>query len=65
MGAFLMASDKLYLSYKDKIAVISYGSPQLGDKDITVLSVEKVNNMKEAKKWFKKMKIEQPWECRN
>lgn len=47
------------------IAIISYGSPQLGDKLTTVLTVEIVKNMKEAKAWFKKMKIEQPWIARN
>jgi hypothetical protein len=43
------------------IAVISQGQPQLGDRDITVLDVEVVKNMKEAKAWFKRMKVEQPW----
>ncbi len=47
------------------VAVISMGSPQFGDKDTQVLSVEIVPNMKAAKAWFKKMKLERPWEVRN
>lgn len=47
------------------IAVISDGSPQLGSEAVTVLTVEVVKNMKQAKEWFRRMKIERPWEPRN
>ena len=69
-----MSENKLYLTVdKQKrqpqndgyVAVISEGSPQMGDKNITVLTVEVVKNMKEAKAWFKRMQIEQPWMERN
>lgn len=69
-----MAENKIYLTVsKSKrqpqndgyVACISMGQPQLGDKEITVLTVELVQNMKEAKKWFKRMKVEQPWIERN
>lgn len=43
------------------VAIISQGSPQLGDQETIVLDVEIVKNMKEAKAWFKRMKVEQPW----
>lgn len=46
------------------IAVISEGQPQLGDEHCTILDVEIVQSMKEAKAWFKRMKIERPWEPR-
>ncbi len=46
------------------IATISYGQPQLGDKNITVLDVEVVKNMKAAKIWYRRMLIEKPWETR-
>lgn len=69
-----MAEDKIYLTVaREKrkpqndgyIATISQGQPQLGDENVTVLSVEVVKNMKAAKAWFKRMKIEQPWIKRN
>jgi hypothetical protein len=46
------------------IAVITDGNYQAGDF-VTVLDVEIVQNMKEAKAWFRQMKIERPWEPRN
>lgn len=69
-----MAEDRIYLTVDRKkrqpqndgyIAVISYGQIQLGDEKCTILNVEVVKNMKEAKSWFRKMKIEQPWLARN
>jgi hypothetical protein len=69
-----MAEDKIYLTVsRDKrqpqndgyIAVISQGQPQLGDNTCTVLDVELVKNMKEANAWFKRMKIDRPWETRS
>lgn len=67
----VMAENIMYLTVdKDNekggcIAVISMGSTQLGDKNITVLTVERVKNIKEAKIWYKRMKVEQPWIKRN
>lgn len=46
------------------LAVISDGSPQYGDNDITVLNVEIVQSQKEAEEWFERMKSERPWETR-
>lgn len=69
-----MSETKIYLTVDRKkrqpendgyVAVISQGSPQRGDKNITVLSVEIVQNIKEAKAWFERMKVEQPWVERN
>ena len=65
-----MAQDRIYLTVgREKrkpqndgyIAVISQGQPQLGDEEVTVLSVEIVKNMKAAKAWYKRMCIERPW----
>lgn len=47
------------------IAIISMGSPQLGDEDIEVLDVAIVPSMKAAKRWYKQMKLEQPWVSRD
>jgi hypothetical protein len=69
-----MAQDKMYLTVarekrepqKDGyIAVITRGQPQLGDEEVTVLTVEVVKNVKEAKAWYKLMRVERPWELRN
>lgn len=43
------------------IAIISLGSPQFGDAEVTVLSIERVKNMKAAKAWYRRMKVERPW----
>lgn len=68
-----MAADTLYLTVDRErrqpqndgyIAVITLGNYQAGDDPITVLSVEVVKNMKTAKQWFRRMKIERPWETR-
>lgn len=68
-----MALDVMYLTVgrekhdaRGYLAVISYGSSQRGDRecDCTVLSVEIVENMKAAKFWYKRIKIEKPWEMR-
>lgn len=65
-----MAEDQMYLTVARKkrqpqndgyIAIISRGQPQLGDEEITVLTLEVVKNMKEAELWYRRMKIEQPW----
>lgn len=69
-----MAEDHIYLTVDRQkrqpqndgyIAVISQGSPQRGDEHCTVLTVEVVKNMKAAKAWYRRMKIERPWEPRN
>ncbi len=50
-----------YLTYKNGIAVISDGSPQLGHKPVTVLSVERVKGQKAANRWFKQELETKPW----
>jgi hypothetical protein len=69
-----MAEDRLYLTVApDKrqpqndgyIAVISRGHPKAGDRTYAVLTVKVVKNEQEAKAWFKRMKIERPWEERH
>lgn len=65
-----MAEDRIYLTVSREkrqpqndgyLAIISSGQPQLGDDETTVLTLEVVKNMKEAKAWYRRMKIEQPW----
>lgn len=62
-----MAQDTMYLTVdRDRekgglIAVISRGSPQFGDTEVVILSVERVKNMKAAKAWYRRMKQERPW----
>lgn len=47
------------------IAIISRGGhPQFNSDLCEVLTVNVVQNMKEAKQWFKAMKVERPWETR-
>jgi len=59
--------DKLYLTTGKNpkgdglLAVISYGQPQRGDKEVTALTLEIVDNQAEAEIWFRQMKIEKPW----
>ena len=60
-----MAESQIYLSVGPDsmrpgklIAVLSYGSPQIGDTNITVLSVEIVDSQEEAVAWQEKMMIE-------
>ena len=65
-----MAENHIYLTVgknpkgKGLLAVMTYGSLKLGDKRITVLTLEIVKNMKAAERWFKQMTIERPWETR-
>ena len=63
-----MAENFYYLTTAMKdgvmIAVISLGSPQKGDKDITVCSVTSVKDVYEARQWFARMMLEKPWEVR-
>jgi hypothetical protein len=67
-----MAKDTLYLTVGNipdpdgrKIAVITLGSPQMGDDEVVVLTLTEVKSQGEAEQWFKKMKEERPWETRN
>lgn len=66
-----MAEDQIYLTVDTNpngpglVAVMTQGQPQLGDEHCVVLSLELVKNMKEAKIWFRRMKVERPWELRN
>jgi hypothetical protein len=65
-----MAEDHIYLTVdknpkgKGLLAVMTQGHIQYGDAECIVLTLEVVPNMKAAKKWFKQMKIERPWETR-
>lgn len=66
-----MTETDVYLTVGDDpkgrglLAIVSRGHPQRGDAKCTVLTVEVVKNMKAAKAWFRRVKIEQPWELRN
>lgn len=46
------------------LAIITQGHIQYGDANCTVLTLGVVPNMKAAKKWYKRMKSEKPWETR-
>lgn len=59
-----------YLTYGETedgrmLAICSDGTPQLGHKPVTVLTLEVVENRKEAKRWFKRVIVEQPWKERH
>jgi len=64
-----MAEDHIYLTVdknpkgKGLLAIMTQGHIQYGDASL-VLTFEVVPNMKAAKKWFRRMKIERPWETR-
>lgn len=66
-----MSEDTIYLTVGDDpqgrglLAIASRGHPQRGDAQCTILTMELVQNMKTAKAWFRRMKIERPWETRN
>ena len=66
-----MSETKFYLTTcpapkgEGLLAVISLGSPQRGDESVTVCTVEIVPNIKSAKRWYRRMMIERPWEQRN
>lgn len=66
-----MAEDTIYLTIDDDpkgrglVAIMTQGHPQLGDNHITVLTLEVgFKTVKAARKWFKRMKVERPWETR-
>lgn len=44
------------------IAIISLGSPQRGDKEVTVCDVEVCKNVKQAKKWYRRQMQTKPWQ---
>ena len=48
------------------LAIISSGGhPQIsGSGQCTVLGVEVVKSMKDAKRWFRQARVERPWETR-
>lgn len=46
------------------LCVISIGHPQRGDAEVVVCDVEICPNKKEAKRWYRKMLVERPWEPR-
>ncbi len=47
------------------IAICADGTPLLGHDPVTVLTLECVQSIREAKQWFKKVKLERPWETRH
>lgn len=68
-----MAEDQIYLTVgsdpKDEtqlLAVMSLGSPQMGDKNVEILTLETFDDGPEAKnkinKWFERMLMVRPWE---
>lgn len=63
-------AEKLYMTFGEskgkKIAIITDGHFRKGDEETIVLTLtDECKNMKHAKAWFKKMKLERPWETRN
>lgn len=44
------------------LAIISLGSPQRGDDEITVCDMEVCKSMKAAKKWYRRQMKTRPWE---
>lgn len=66
-----MAENEIYLTVGKNpkgdglLAIMSEGQPQMGDEKCTVLTLEVVKDMEEARTWFERMKVERPWEERN
>lgn len=66
-----MAESEIYLTVDKNpkgdglLAIMSEGQPQMGDEKCTVLTLEVVKDMEEARTWFERMKVERPWEERN
>lgn len=46
------------------IAVISDGTPQYFHDPVTVLDADRFDSIEAARNWFKKAKLEQPWNPR-
>lgn len=65
----LMAKDQYYLTAEWNpersayLAVISIGSPQVGDAEVTVCDADWFHSMKKARKWFKSQVAKKPWEA--
>lgn len=69
-----MAEDRIYLTTapaprqpEKVLAIITIGSPQKGDKDIQVLTLEtfpKEVPYADIQTWFERMMVEQPWNTR-
>ena len=67
-----MAENRIYLSVlpstpkgRELLAVMTQGSPQFGDKEVVVLTIEVVPDMNAANKWYDRMLIERPWVTRS
>lgn len=69
-----MAEDEIYMTISTKrrqpqndgyVAILTKGQPQLGDKEIVVLTMTILEHLKDAKKWHDQMLKERPWEVRN
>jgi len=59
----------LFLTYGETedgrpLAICSDGTPQLGHDPVTVLTIEVVGSLKEARRWFNNVKQTRPWETR-
>ena len=63
-----MAEDHIYLTVdtdpkgRGLLAIMTQGSPQFGDKEVIVLTLEVVPDMDAANKWYDQMLIERPWQ---
>lgn len=66
-----MAESDIYLTVGNDpkgsglLAIMTEGHPQRGDANCTVLTIRRVKNHNEAQEWFRRMKVERPWESRN
>lgn len=47
------------------LAILTDGTPQKGHDPVTVLSLERVKSIREARRWFDKVMIEKPWVTRS
>lgn len=47
------------------VAIVTDGTPQLGHRNVSVLTLEVVSDDDEAVRWFERMKQERPWEARH
>lgn len=66
-----MAMDEIYLTVDKNpsgpgcLAVISRGQPQLGDEDVVILDCGVFPSKWAARKWYRRVAAERPWETRN
>lgn len=49
---------------KPLLAVVTDGSPQLGHKDVEVLTLETFDTCEQAREWYKEVIVTQPWMTR-